>query len=163
MPDRVIERGRGEQGFALIEILVAIAIISIGLLGLAGAMAVQSGGVSSAIAMGQGAVTRGYYVSTAILLAQDGLEQVKRLTYCAACGAGGAAVDQLASSPPTTLPDEAPVSGYANFNRQVRVANYLVGTNPMKTVTVTVTYSVPTATSVNTESVVLSTLVAARP
>src|SRR5207245_10974482 len=78
------------HGFALVEILVAMSIISIGLLGLAGAMTVQSGGLSSSIAMGQGAVTRGYYVSTATLLAQDRLEQVKRLTYCAACNGGAA-------------------------------------------------------------------------
>lgn len=162
MPDHVIRRGRGEQGFALIEILVAIAIISIGLLGLAGAMAVQSGGVSSAIAMGQGAVTRGYYVSTAALLAQDKLEQVKHLRYCLTCGTGGVAVDELATFPTGFQANESPVAGYANFNRQVSVQAYPAGTN-MKTVTVTVTYSVPMATSVNTESVVLSTLVAARP
>jgi len=139
-----------------------MSIISIGLLGLAGAMTVQSGGLSASIAMGQGAVTRGYYVSTATLLAQDRMEQVKRLTYCAACSGGGS-LDQLSASPPATLPDEAPVTGYANFNRQVRVENYPAGAFPMKTVTVTVSYSVPTATAVNTESVVISTLIAARP
>ena len=163
MPKRAIKGTGNQQGFALVEIIVAMSIISVGLLGLAGAMTVQSGGLSSAISMGQGAVTRGYYVSTATLLAQDRLEQVKRLTYCVQCGGGGAAVDQLSSSPPSTLPDESAVTGYTGFTRQVRVENYLVGTSPMKTVTVTVTYSVPMATSTNTESVVLSTLVAARP
>ncbi len=160
MPDRVVVQQRGgQQGFALTEILVAIAIISIGLLGLAGAMAVQSGGLSSAVAAGQGAVTRGYYVSTATLLAQDRLEQVKRLQYTI----GPPAVDQIGTPTPTGFSDEAlgSISGYANFGRQVRVQNY--PTSNVKTVTVTVTFNLPTPTGINSESVALSTLIAARP
>ena len=160
MPDWILGEGRkGERVFALIEILVAISIISIGLLGLAGAMSVQSGGLSSATATGHAAVTRGYYVSTAILLAQERMEQVKHLSY----KVGPPAVDEIGSLVPTTLPDEAygAIAGYENFSRQIRVENY--PSSNVKTITVTVTFKVPTATSVNTESVVLSTLIAARP
>ena len=153
------ERNADEQGFALVEILVAIAIISIGLLGLAGAMTLQSGGLSSSMAAGQGAVTRGYYVSTAILLAQDRLEQVKRLQYTV----GPPAVDQIGTPTPSGFADEdfGTIAGYANFSRQVRVENYPASN--VKTVTVTVAFNLPTPSGINTESVVLSTLIAARP
>ena len=155
----VVEGSKGEQGFALVEILVAIAIISIGLLGFASAITMQSGGIASAASAGQGAVTRGYYLSTAILLAQDRLEQVKRLQY----SVGPPAVDQIGAPIPTGFSDEdmGSISGYANFSRQVRVENY--PSSNVKTVTVTVTFNLPTATAINTESVVLTTLIAARP
>jgi prepilin-type N-terminal cleavage/methylation domain-containing protein len=149
----------GERGFALVEILVAMAILSIGLLGVAGAMTVQSGAVASAVTGGQGAVTHGYYASTAIVLAQDRLEQVKRLQYTI----GSPAVDQIAAPIPTGLDDEAfgSIPGYAGFSRQVRVENYPASS--LKTVTVTVLFRAPMSTGVNTESVALSTLIAARP
>ena len=148
-----------EQGFALVEILVATAVLAIGLLGVAGTMTLQTGAVSSAVSTGQGAVTRGYYLSTAIVLAQDRLEQVKRLTYTI----GPPAVDQIAVPTPAGFSDEdfGTIPGYAGFSRQVRVENYPASN--LKTVTVTVLFKAPTITGANTESVALSTLIAARP
>ena len=49
------------------------------------------------------------------------------------------------AAPPATLPDEAAVTGYANFSRQIRVENYPAGAFPMKTVTVTAVTRGPTA------------------
>ena len=161
----------GERGFTLIEVLIAMAILTIGLLGVAGTTLLQSGGIASSITYGQAAVSRGQYVSTAAFCAQSRLEQVKLLSYTLA-----PPVDQIGggASPgtaPSTLPDEAfgaitdncAQSNNPNFSRQVRV---LAGTPApnMKTVTVTVTFRLPTAAgSTNTESVAVGTIIAARP
>lgn len=150
-------RTPSQRGFTLVEVLVAMAVLTIGLLGVGTALMVQSGGVASAVSVGQAAVTQGYYVSTATALAQDRLEQVKRISYSISGG------DAFGADPiPAGFGDENPVSGYPNFNRTVRVTTGSPAAN-MKTVTVTVSYQLPTATAVRAGSVVLSTLIAARP
>ncbi len=144
-----------QRGFALMEVLVAMSILTVGLIGVGAALSVQSG-VVSAIPSGQTAVTQGYYVTTAAALAQERLEQVKRITYSASGG------DSYGAGPaPTGLPDENPVSGYPNFTRQVRFTNNSPAAN-MKTVTVTVTYTVNTGTGQLTGTVTLPTLIAQR-
>ncbi len=145
----------GQGGFALMEVLVAMAILTIGLLGVGAAMSVQTG-VVSAIPSGQTAVTQGYYVSTATALAQERLEQAKRITYSASGGDGYGA-----GPAPTGLPDENPVSGYPNFTRQVRFTNNSPAAN-MKTVTVTVTYTVNTGTGQLGGTMTIPTLIAQR-
>jgi prepilin-type N-terminal cleavage/methylation domain-containing protein len=161
-PGQSPTRDTGERGFALVEILVAISILTIGILGLGSAATVQTGGIAQNISSGQDAVGRGYYVSAAIMLAKDRMEQAKHLQYTV----GPPLTDQLgnsATSAPTLLPDEAPVSQLQGFNRQVRVQNYPSGTPPPKTVTVTVTFQRPTIAGAVTENVTLSTVIVARP
>ncbi len=149
----------GERGFTLVETLIALAILTVGLLGVAGALAVQSGGVAASIPFGQGVITRSHYISAGIMLAEDWLEQTKRLQYTI----GPPAVDQI-GNPPTGFADQGfgSITGYPNFSRQVRVQTGAPAAN-MKTLTVTVSFNLPNAPTQSQESVVLTTLVAARP
>ena len=68
-------------GFTLIEVVIALALLTIALLGVASAVALQSGGIAVSLPIGQAAVTRGHHVSVATFLAQERLEQVRRLQY----------------------------------------------------------------------------------
>lgn len=142
----------GCRGFTLVEVLIALAILTIALLGVAATTAIQSGGIAGTFPFGQAAVTRGYYLSTATMLAQDRLEQVKRVTY--KVGADPFAL----GTPPPGFPDDTPV---LNFSRQVRVVDGPVGNT--KEVTVIVAFTLPTERGANQESMSVSTLVAARP
>lgn len=149
----------GDRGFTLIEVLIAIGILTVALLGVAGTAAIQSGGIGASFSFGQAAVTRGHYISTATFLAQERLEQLKRLDY----RVGPPAVDQYGSDPiPAGFLDENPVQGSPNFSRQVRVQTGVPALN-MKTVTVTVTFTPPKETGIGQDTVVISTLIAARP
>jgi len=146
-----------DRGFTLVEVLVALAILTIALLGVAATTALQGGGIAGTFPFGQAAVTRGFYLSTATMLAQDRLEQVKRVQY-------RVGTDPFApGSPPPNFADESPVDpiAFPNFNRQVRVVDGPVGNT--KEVTVTVSFTLPTERGANQESMRLSTLVAARP
>ena len=152
----------GESGSTLAELLVAVAILSIGLLGVTGALGIQSGGIAAGMSTGGATVTRGYYESVATMMAQERLEQVKQLQYTA----GPPAVDQFGADPiPAGFADEnaGTIAGFPNFARQVRVTTGVPAAN-MKTITVTVTFSLPTAQRINpAETVSLSTLLARRP
>lgn len=146
--------GVSSRGFTLVEILAAIALIVIGLLGLT---ATVGSGAVSGIVSGQAGATRAYYVSTATALAQQRLEQLRRLTY-------SDDTDDFASSPPTGFSDEdyGSISGYTSFKREVRVTSDSPGAN-IKTISVKVTYRLPTATGRNEESMIVYTLRAKRP
>lgn len=143
-------------GFTLIEVLIALAILTIALLGVAATTALQSGGIAASLPFGQAAVTRGYYLSTATMLAQDRLEQVKRVQYRV-----GAADPFAPGNPPPGFADETPVNGFPNFNRRVRVVGGPVADT--KEVTVTVTFTLPTEQGANHENMRIGTLVAAKP
>ena len=150
-----------EHGFTLIEVLVALAILTIALLGVASAVAVQSGGIAVSLPLGQAAVTRGHHVSTAAFLAQERLEQVKRLQY----RVGPPALDEIgAGAPPAALPDEdfATIPGFPDFRRELTVQDG-VPADFLKTVTVTVKFALPRETGVTLESITMSTIIAARP
>jgi prepilin-type N-terminal cleavage/methylation domain-containing protein len=151
MPTKLPLRN-GCNGFTLVEVMIALAILTIALLGVAATTALQGGGIAGTFPFGQAAVTRGYYLSTATMLAQDWLEQVKRVSY-------------KVGDPynlPSGFTDQSPVPNFPNFNRQVRVVDGPVGNT--KAVTVTVTFILPTERGVNSnEGMSLSTLVAARP
>lgn len=146
---------RTQRGFTLVEVLIALAILTVAVLGVAATTALQSGGSAGAISFGQAAVTRGYYLSTATMLAQDRLEQVKRVQYRVGSD------PFTPGNPPPNFADETPVNGFPNFNRQVRVVTGPVADT--REVTVTVTFTLPTAQGANQESTRISTLVAARP
>lgn len=142
------------RGFTLVEVLVAMALITIALVGLT---ATVSSGVVSGMSWGQAGATRAYYVSAATTLAQERLEQLRRLTY-------DGSTDQLLSSPPSGFSDEdyGGISGYSNFKREVRVTSNSPATN-IKLISVKVTYRLPTATGRNDESIIVYTLRAKRP
>ena len=148
----------GERGFTLVECLVAIAVLGIAFSGIAAVGAVQTGGAMRGMSMGQAAVTRSYYFTQASTLAQERLEQAKRLRY----SIGPPAVDELGSGTPVGFADENPVAGWPGFTRQVRVLHATPGAN-LKTITVTVTFTLPTATGTSQETVTMSTLAAVRP
>lgn len=146
----------GEHSYTLAEVLIALAILTIALLGIAGGVALQNGGIVVGLDTGHATVTRGYFVSTATMLAQERLEEIKRLPYTAA-------VDGFGADPvPAGFPDENPVSGSPNFSRQVRVQTGVPAAD-MKSVTVTVSFNLPTQTGVRQESISLATLIAERP
>ena len=142
------------RGFTLVEVLFAMALITVALLGLT---ATVGSGVVSGMTGGQAAATRAYYVSTATALAQERLEQLKRLTY-------DDSTDQLSSSPPSGFSDEdyGSISGYSTFKREVRVTANTPATN-IKLISVKVYYRLPTASGRNEESLIVYTLRAKRP
>jgi prepilin-type N-terminal cleavage/methylation domain-containing protein len=146
---------RTQRGFTLVEVLIALAILTVAVLGVAATTALQSGGSAGAISFGQAAVTRGYYLSTATMLAQDRLEQVKRVQYRVGSD------PFTPGNPPPGFANEIPVNGFPSFNRLVTVAAGPAANT--KQVTVTVTFTLPTAQGANQESVNVTTLVAARP
>jgi Tfp pilus assembly protein PilV len=158
------------RGMTIAEVLVALGVITMGLLALIGTMPLSTS-----------TITQANLKTTATFLAQQRLEQIKNAQWCFSCGAGGAAVDTLdgAASNGTaavaTWPDEAyntiaiptgstcpttdtSVSCYPRFRRQTRIIDCSVvscsgiatGTSTVSTlrqVTVTVSF-VPLASKV---------------
>lgn len=154
----ILCRLRGDHGFGLVEVLVALMLLTIGFLGVVGALGAKSGGVAAGESMGLTAVTRGNYVSTATMLAQQRLEQLKQLQY----QIGPPAVDQFGADPtPAGFADEPAVAGYPSFRRQVRVQTGVPAAN-LKTITVTVSFRLPSQGG-GDQAIALSTLVAAMP
>jgi len=154
-----------EEGLTLVELLTAMVILTIALVGVAASVAYQTVGVSSSLPMGQAAVTRGHYVTTATMLAQERLEQVKRATYTVQTD-GTEVTDDLGSSSsaaPTNFSDEDYGSfstrGLPKFGRKVRVEDLASG---LKTVTVTVTFDLPKEAGLGQESIAISSLIAPR-
>ncbi|MBZ0170537.1 hypothetical protein MELA_00009 [Candidatus Methylomirabilis lanthanidiphila] len=146
------------RGFTLVEVLVAMAILTIAILGVGAAIGIQSGGTAHRVSFGLGAVSRAGFLSTAAFLAQERLEQIKRLNYTLSNDPFGAAQS------PTDFPDEefGTMAGYPNFSRQVRFWSNTPDPN-IKLITVTVFFNTPGDNDVHQEHVVVSTLMAARP
>lgn len=164
MPDTKLHLRRGCRGFTLVEVLVALTLLTVAVLGVGAAIGVQSGGTAKGVSFGLGAVSRAGTLSAAAFLAQERLEQVKKLRY----QVGPPPVDQFGSGQyPAGFPDEGlgTIAGYPNFSRQVRF-----WTGPpqapaanIKLVTVTVFFNATGDNGLHQESVVVSTLMAARP
>lgn len=145
-----------------------MAVIAIGIVGVGGSLLVASGGVAGGINRGQGAIERGYAASTATLLAQAWIEQIKQLVptgyRCGtSCGGSTAPVDSI-GNPPTGFSAQAfgSIPNHPNFSRAVVVETNLPGAN-MKTVTVIVRYRYSSGTAMAEEGVGVSTIMAARP
>jgi Tfp pilus assembly protein PilV len=145
-----------ECGMTLAEVLVALPIITIGLLALL-----------SAIPISTYATQDGNQTSTATFLANQRLEQVRNAQWLATCPATVDNVGVSASSAvaptsggTTTFADEAPVTApYTAYTRRVRITDSvasttvcdvatgaIAGTYGIRTVTVTVTYQPLSAT-----------------
>ncbi len=140
---------RGVKGFTLIEVLLALVILSVALIGLAGLMATAI--KSNAL---------GKNTTFASNLAQERLEALKMT---AAVNFDGAALgDPVASSNPLTgaNPDSAEdygaISGYSSFRREVHITNGAGGTVNSKDVAVRVVWR----DALGTHSTVLRTTMA---
>ena len=151
-----------QHGMTLAEVLVALPIITIGLLALL-----------SAIPLSTYAIQDGSQTSTATFLANQRLDQVRNAQWMATCPA---TVDNLGISAPstaapkdgaavTTFADENPIAApYAAYTRQVRITESvasttvcgatgaITGTYGLRTVTVTVTYRPLSATGTSAVS-----------
>jgi type II secretory pathway pseudopilin PulG len=160
---------RDQRGITLAEVLVAAAILALGLAALMSVVPVASYGVQD-----------GNQTSTATFLAQQRLEQVRNATWDAATDCVG--LSPNASSPPApspagtcgaivvTYPDEATLSGFAPYARTVRITDCgvspcgAVTNSAMRLVTVSVTYRALSASgsSNSNTTVILEWLIAQR-
>jgi len=161
----------GQRGMTIVEIMVAVAIIGVGLVALA-----------SAIPLGAYGVQEGHQLSTAVFLANQRMEQVRNAPWLApepaACpdqlGVSASATAVPTGSCGVTFLDESPVSAlYAGFRRTVRVTD--CGLAPgcggvldaaLRQVVVTVSYrpmtGTGTAPSGRTKAALLTSYIARR-
>jgi prepilin-type N-terminal cleavage/methylation domain-containing protein len=167
-----------DRGVTLAEILVATAVISIGLVGLAMVIPLSTYGVHE-----------GNALSTATFLAEQRLEEVRNASWttvpaandCLGLGSGTAPTSTTcgrtqptactAGTTCTTYPDEASVAGKPGYSRTVRVIDCGTGagcagvvSNDMRLVRVTVTYAPMSGVGgpSGTRSAVLEMIVARR-
>ncbi len=162
-----------DRGLTLAEILVALAIVGIGLVGLLAVVPVATYGVQE-----------GNQLSTATFLAEQGLEQVRNAVWtqvgdrdCLGVGPTAAPTSTRCDRSPcaldalcTTFPDEPTVTGYPAYSRSVRVIDCgttacggVVDAN-LRLAIVNVSYRPMTATGVaaTPKTVRLSLLIAKR-
>lgn len=130
-----------QRGMTLAEILVAIAIIGVGLAALAAAIPLSGYGIQE-----------GSQLSTATFLANERLEQLKNTTWTVTPAADNLGVSSGDAAPQsggiTTFPDEASVAApYTAYSRKVRITDCAGGGGcagitdaNLRQVTVTVTY-----------------------
>lgn len=148
-----------QAGFTLLETIMALALLTIGIVGVGAALSLQAGGVARGVNVGLSAVSRGNYITTATMLAQERIEQMRNATY--SISAAGVVVDQLTTG---SFPTEAygGITSYTNYRRTVTIQNSTPAAN-MKTVTVQVFFRPPVETGLVTEeSVQMVTIIAAR-
>lgn len=141
------DRVDGEGGLTLVEILVAVAVIAIALVGLGIVIPVASYGVQD-----------GRQLSTATFLAEQMVERTRAAAWtispavdCLGVSTGGGAPVPTGASChgglATRFPDEADVSGSPEYRRTVRIADCAaipcggVTTAGLRLVEVTVAYT----------------------
>lgn len=137
-----------EEGFTLTEVLIALILLTIGIVGVGMTLTFQSGGLSIGADIGLAAVTRANYVSTATMLAQERIELMRNSPYAAVAG---------------VTEDYGFLGGYPGFKR---VATVAAGPDPGRTkqVTVEVFFRQATESGIGPEaSVKLVTIVGQRP
>jgi len=164
----MLKKLRNQHGMTLAEILVALAIIGIGLVALAAAIPLAGYGIQE-----------GSQLSTATFLANQRLEQVRNATWSATPAVDNLGISASTTVPPQsgatiTFPDEGPMAApYAGYNRTVRVADCSLGAGcsgivnaTMRQVTVTVTYTpitgVGQAASGTTKSAIVTMFITER-
>jgi prepilin-type N-terminal cleavage/methylation domain-containing protein len=160
---------RDERGITLAEVLVAIAILALGLSALMSVVPVASYGVQD-----------GNQTSQATFLAQQRMEQIRNANWDAVTDCVGLSPNTASPPAPSpagtcgavavTYPDEAAVTGFTQYSRAVRITD--CGVTPcgtvtsasMRLVTVTVTYRPMSATggSNSNTTVTLEWLIAQR-
>lgn len=133
---------RADRGTSLVEVMIAVAIVAVGLSAL-----------SAAIPFAAYGTQEGSQLSTATLLANQRMEQVRRARW----HEGPPAVDEIGVSPSpatapavggtVTFPDEPRVAApFADYGRQVRIVDCGAGgcgaiaKSDFRQVTVTVSY-----------------------
>jgi prepilin-type N-terminal cleavage/methylation domain-containing protein len=167
-----------DRGLTLAEILVALAVVGIGLVGLLAVVPVATYGVQE-----------GNQLSTATFLAEQGLEQVRNAVWirvggverdCLGIGPTSAPTSPSCQrsaptacsvgTPCTTFPDEPSVSGYPGYSRTTRIIDCgttacggVMNSN-LRLVIINVSYRPMTATgvAVTPKTVRLSLLIAKR-
>ena len=158
-------RVTNQHGMTLAEVLVAIAIIGVGLAALAAAIPIAGYGIQE-----------GRRVSTATFLANARLEQAKNAVWTTTPDVDNLGVSSGSAAPQTagitTFPDENPIAApYTAYTRTVRVTDCSAGggcagiTNAnLRQVTVTVTYRPLTGVgqSPATKSATVTMLIAKR-
>lgn len=148
---------RAESGFSLPEVLVAMALLTVGIVGVGAALTVQTSGISSGATTGLAAVTRANSVAVAAMLAQERIEQMKAVPYSFTGPA-----DQLV---PANFPDEpyGAIPDNPGFRRSVTIQDNTPRPDA-KTVTVRVFFRPPLETGLaSEESVQIATIIARRP
>lgn len=141
-----------EDGFTLAELLLAIALLTIGIMGAGAALTLQSGGLAGGSSVGLAAITRANYLSTATMLAQARLEEIKNIAL--ANPTNISAIDSLNGESTSPVP---------NFMRSVAVVS---GADPVRTrqVTVQVTYRPPAESGLGQQgSIRIVTIISQRP
>ena len=162
---------RDQQGITIVEIMIAVAILGVGLLAL-----------SSAIPLAAYGIQEGNQLSTAIFLANQRMEQARNAQWTACPAADKLGVSASTTAAPEsggtiTFPDENPLPApYTGYSRQVRITNslgpatcpagVLTGTVGLRQVTVTVSYrpmtGVGVAPAATRKSAVLTMYIAQR-
>ncbi len=143
---------RDESGLTLVEMLVAVAIIMIGLVA-----------VMQWFALGTQGMETGRRQSTAVFLAEGKLEQIRAWSFSTAAGQGFATVpicNPCTGAPPFNQENFNTIPGYPDYSRTLIVQN---GPTPAtKLVRVQVSYRRVTSTGVFTggTQVDMATLIA---
>jgi len=136
-----------QHGVTLAEILVATALLAIGMVAVLSAMSIGLGGVESS-----------RRVSTALFLAEQRLEQVRAFAVSTSAGQGFANLSSVG------FPAEGynTIAGYTGFRRVVSFTPNAGGNPNLTTVTVQVFYRAPTAVGTGETGTAVQTVVALR-
>jgi prepilin-type N-terminal cleavage/methylation domain-containing protein len=136
-----MSRLRRQEGFGLVELLIAMTVLSVGILA-----------VVAGFSSGYVALNRATRVSSSSVLADAQMERFRALTYAyiclsstsaesiyAAAAPAGTAVPTCSSTDPTLVPIQDPKTG--PDNRQYRIDTYVVWNCPIGTLSTSSPYT----------------------